>query len=70
MDYEDEVAPENTDTHPTPSELSFQDAYSMSMNPQRRLTLAFSLTILQGIPFELSLIVVNMMRFSGGTRIG
>jgi len=66
MDYEDEVASEITDTPPTPSELSFQDAYNMSMDPQRRLTLAFSLTVLQGIPFELSLVVINMLRFSGG----
>lgn len=56
----------DSDAPTPPSDLSFQDAYNMSVNPQKRLTLAFSLTVLQGLPFELSLVVVNMLRFSGG----
>ena len=56
----------DSDSAVPPSELSFQDAYNMSVDPQKRLTLAFSLTVLQGLPFELSLVIVNMIRFSEG----
>ena len=66
MEYEDNIASEVTDNPTPPSQLSFQDAYNMSIDPQKRLTLAFSLTVLQGLTFELSLVVVNLIRLSDG----